>query len=102
MPHLKILKYPLDPDLQGSLKPPFSIIHGPFGSGKSTLLVAMLHFFAQQMVNMPGSSSPRLLVTAHTNVAVDRILLGLLESGFTGTDTPFNSSCSAHCKSHRE
>jgi hypothetical protein len=35
----------------------------------------------------PGKAPPpvglRILVAAHTNVAVDRVLLGLLERGFT-------------------
>jgi hypothetical protein len=30
----------------------------------------------------PPLLTPRVLVAAHTNVAVDRVLLGLLDSGF--------------------
>ncbi|KAK9809918.1 hypothetical protein WJX72_001732 [[Myrmecia] bisecta] len=63
---------------------PVCIIWGPFGSGKSTLLVALVHFLVKA-INEEGSALPhaRILVAAHTNVAVDRVLLGLLESGFT-------------------
>ena len=71
---------------EGCAAPPICVIHGPFGSGKSTLLVAMLQLFALQMVK-PGrekSDSARILVAAHTNVAVDRVLTGLLDHGFTG------------------
>ena len=53
------------------------VVHGPFGTGKSTLLVALLEFFVAAGVK-------RCLVAANTNVAVDRILTGLLECGFTG------------------
>ena len=48
--------------------------------------MAMLQLFALQMVK-PGrekSDSARILVAAHTNVAVDRVLTGLLDHGFTG------------------
>jgi hypothetical protein len=68
--------------------PPACIIHGPFGSGKSTLLGAMLEYFALQLADGRRGSSPspsaRILVAAHTNVAVDRLLIGLLDRGFTG------------------
>ena len=53
------------------------MVHGPFGTGKSTLLVALLEFFVE-------AGAKRCLVAANTNVAVDRILVGLLERGFTG------------------
>ena len=53
------------------------MVHGPFGTGKSTLLVALLDFFV-------AAGAKRCLVAANTNVAVDRILTGLLERGFTG------------------
>lgn len=66
--------------------PPVCIIHGPFGSGKSTLLVATLAFLADQLAKRKPAqpSSNRILMAAHTNVAVDRVLLGLLDRGFTG------------------
>lgn len=89
------------------LCPQVCLIHGPFGSGKSSLLVALVHLLVgkcreqQQAVQLPEgepdsskvaegtgakrSSSkdrkPRILVAAHTNVAVDRVLLGLVEAG---------------------
>eukprot|EP00887_Chlorella_sp_A99_P002672 scaffold6.g2672.t1 len=63
---------------------PICLVHGPFGSGKSTLLVALLHFLLGQR-KQHGSplANARVLVAAHTNVAVDRMLLGLQESGVT-------------------
>ena len=57
------------------------MVHGPFGTGKSTLLVALLEFFV-------AAGAKRCLVAANTNVAVDRILVGLLERGFTGVLPP--------------
>ena len=60
---------------------PLCVVHGPFGTGKSALLVALLHFFA-------AAGGARCLVAANTNVAVDRVLVGLLDSGFTGTPRP--------------
>ncbi|KAL4457552.1 hypothetical protein ABPG75_012417 [Micractinium tetrahymenae] len=69
----------------GQAPPPVCLVHGPFGSGKSTLLVALLHFLLDQRGRRQGSplAGARVLVSAHTNVAVDRVLLGLLESGCT-------------------
>ena len=71
--------------LQGVDPPsPLCIIHGPFGSGKSSTLVAMIHFFAKQLAKQGSkAASARVLVAAHTNVAVDRVLTGLLDTGFT-------------------
>ena len=53
-------------------------------AGKSTLLVALLHFLLRQRA-CGGSplAGCRMLVAASTNVAVDRVLLGLQESGCT-------------------
>ena len=50
----------------------------------------MLTFFAEQLSKRkPGrSSSNRVLVAAHTNVAVDRVLNDLLDQGFTGERAP--------------
>ena len=61
---------------------PICLVHGPFGSGKSTLLVALIHLLLG-MRGVPGSAlaQARVLVAAHTNVAVDRVLLGLQDSG---------------------
>ncbi len=57
--------------------PPICLVLGPFGSGKSTLLVAMLHFFLRERQQAGNPlDGMRCLVSAHTNVAVDRVLLG--------------------------
>jgi hypothetical protein len=54
----------------------FVLCHGVFGSGKSTLLIAAIHMFRDIREN---SKHPiRVLLAAGTNVAVDRILMGLL------------------------
>ena len=48
-------------------------------AGKSTLLVALLHFLlAQRGVQGSPLAGARVLVSAHTNVAVDRVLTGAL------------------------
>ena len=64
---------------------PVCLVFGPFGCGKSTLLVAVLHLLLilRKEENNNPLSGVRVLVSAHTNVAVDRVLLGLLESGCT-------------------
>lgn len=48
------------------------------------MLVAILMFLASQLSKGKAGSSDRILMAAHTNVAVDRVLNGLLEQGFTG------------------
>ena len=55
-------------------------------TGKSKLLVAMLHLMAHHMRSkyMEPGQPKRVLLAAHTNIAVDRVLLGLLDSGCTG------------------
>ena len=70
--------------------PPVCLVFGPFGCGKSSLLVAVLHLLLKLRnlgAGADGSANPlsqsRVLVSAHTNVAVDRVLDGLLESGCT-------------------
>ena len=61
------------------------IVHGPFGCGKSTLLVALLQYLLHQRSQDKGPlKGCRILVTAHTNIAVDRVILGLVDSGCTG------------------
>eukprot|EP00210_Caulerpa_lentillifera_P007831 g7473.t1 len=55
--------------------PPICLIHGPFGTGKSSLLVAIIHLLSNSVHGL------RVLVCAHTNIAVDRILQGLQNSG---------------------
>ncbi|RMX43744.1 hypothetical protein pdam_00023690 [Pocillopora damicornis] len=68
---------------------PVCLIHGVFGAGKSFLLAVVVLYlvelfkandsFNQQSDNV---SSWKILVSSTTNVAVDRILLGLLDLGF--------------------
>nr|XP_054365038.1 protein ZGRF1 [Mirounga angustirostris] len=62
---------------------PITIIHGVFGSGKSYLLAVVILFFVQLFekseVPTVGNARPwKLLISSSTNVAVDRVLLGLL------------------------
>eukprot|EP00890_Picochlorum_soloecismus_P000564 jgi/Picsp_1/1508/NSC_04986-R1_prematurely terminated mrna decay factor-like len=67
-------------------KSPVCLVHGPFGTGKSQLLVSALHLLlslrAQDQVGGKLHRA-RVLVCSHTNIAVDRVLLGLMESGIT-------------------
>ncbi|XP_036885348.1 protein ZGRF1-like [Sturnira hondurensis] len=66
---------------------PITIIHGVFGAGKSYLLAVVILFFVQLFekseASTVGNARPwKLLVSSSTNVAVDRVLLGLLSLGF--------------------
>ncbi|KAL5019343.1 hypothetical protein ScPMuIL_005065 [Solemya velum] len=66
---------------------PFVLVHGVFGAGKSFLLSVIVMFlvklFEENDIHTPGLPYPwRLLISSTTNVAVDRILKGLLELGF--------------------
>ncbi|XP_060042225.1 protein ZGRF1 [Erinaceus europaeus] len=66
---------------------PVTIIHGVFGAGKSYLLAVVILFFVQlfEKSETPtaGDARPwKLLISSSTNVAVDRVLLGLLSLGF--------------------
>ncbi|XP_029774198.1 protein ZGRF1 isoform X2 [Suricata suricatta] len=66
---------------------PITIIHGVFGAGKSYLLAVVILFFVQLFekseVPTAGNARPwKLLISSSTNVAVDRVLLGLLNLGF--------------------
>ena len=57
-------------------------MQGVFGSGKSTLLVAIVLFLVALFKNagvQAGAPEGRILISAATNVAVDNILLGLLD-----------------------
>ena len=51
-------------------------------SGKTWLIVAMISFLCRVLDVVDPKSSIRILIAAITNVAVDNILLGLLNSGF--------------------
>ncbi|XP_068137342.1 5'-3' DNA helicase ZGRF1 isoform X2 [Hyperolius riggenbachi] len=67
--------------------PPITIIHGVFGAGKSYLLAVVVLFLVQLFETFDpsketSSSRWKLLISSSTNVAVDRVLLGLLDLGF--------------------
>ncbi|XP_072439882.1 5'-3' DNA helicase ZGRF1-like isoform X2 [Chiloscyllium punctatum] len=66
---------------------PVTVIHGVYGAGKSYLLAVLILFLVQLFEENDAVAGPRqvpwkLLISASTNVAVDRVLLGLLELGF--------------------
>ncbi|XP_078091183.1 LOW QUALITY PROTEIN: 5'-3' DNA helicase ZGRF1-like [Mustelus asterias] len=66
---------------------PVTVIHGVYGAGKSYLLAVVILFLVQLFEESQAAEGPRqvpwkLLISASTNVAVDRVLLGLLELGF--------------------
>nr|XP_054773282.1 protein ZGRF1-like [Lytechinus pictus] len=72
----------------GDDDPPVTLIHGVFGAGKSYLLAVMVLFLIK-LFNLHEENEPtgqdggwKVLIASTTNVAVDRILLGLLELGF--------------------
>ncbi|XP_041485065.1 LOW QUALITY PROTEIN: protein ZGRF1-like [Lytechinus variegatus] len=93
-----IRSYHLNPDQSLALQqvssmleednPPVTLIHGVFGAGKSYLLAVMVLFLIK-LFNLHEENEPtgqdggwKVLIASTTNVAVDRILLGLLELGF--------------------
>lgn len=59
------------------------LVHGVFGSGKSALLVVCVLLIAR-VAALAGESGAavRVLIASATNVAVDRILLALLDAAF--------------------
>ena len=59
---------------------PVCLVHGPFGTGKSQLLVSMLHLIMKLRETRGGLSNARVLVCSHTNIAVDRVCIGLMQS----------------------
>ncbi|XP_069124760.1 uncharacterized protein [Argopecten irradians] len=71
----------------GQKTDPILLIHGVFGAGKSFLLSVVVLFlvrlFEVSDSYTPGVPYPwKILISSNTNVAVDRILLGLLNIGF--------------------
>ncbi|XP_033122340.1 uncharacterized protein LOC117121304 isoform X2 [Anneissia japonica] len=67
---------------------PITLIHGVFGAGKSFLLsvvvLFLVHLFTIKTDQLETSEDDywKLLISSTTNVAVDRILMGLLDLGF--------------------
>ncbi|KAM5159698.1 LOW QUALITY PROTEIN: 5'-3' DNA helicase ZGRF1 [Callospermophilus lateralis] len=66
---------------------PITVIHGVFGAGKSYLLAVVILFFVQlfektEALTVENARPWKLLISSSTNVAVDRVLLGLLSLGF--------------------
>ncbi|XP_004686539.1 PREDICTED: protein ZGRF1 [Condylura cristata] len=66
---------------------PITIVHGVFGAGKSYLLAVVILFFVQlfeksEALTARNTRPWKLLISSSTNVAVDRVLLGLLSLGF--------------------
>ncbi|KFZ58067.1 Uncharacterized protein C4orf21, partial [Antrostomus carolinensis] len=66
---------------------PVTIIRGVFGAGKSYLLSVVVLFLVQLFESSEATEGPRpapwkLLIASSTNVAIDRVLLGLLDLGF--------------------
>ncbi|XP_056420919.1 protein ZGRF1 isoform X2 [Hyla sarda] len=74
-------------DTEGPQSAPITIIHGVFGAGKSYLLAVVVLFLVHlfETHNPPEEHDSfhwKLLISSSTNVAVDRVLLGLLNLGF--------------------
>ncbi|XP_031231302.1 protein ZGRF1 isoform X2 [Mastomys coucha] len=66
---------------------PITVIHGVFGAGKSYLLAVVILFLVELFEKCDsgtvGNARPwKVLISSSTNVAVDRVLLGLLSLGF--------------------
>ncbi|KAL8206933.1 UNVERIFIED_CONTAM: Protein zgrf1 [Gekko kuhli] len=79
--------YPIDKETGKQQPLPITIIHGVFGSGKSYLLAIVILFLVQIFETSEATVSKRLapwkiLISSATNVAVDRVLLCLLDLGF--------------------
>ena len=64
-----------------SLNTQIVLVHGVFGSGKSHLAVSLI-IFLNRLLKICKNNDVRILIAANTNVAVDRILLGLQKYGF--------------------
>ena len=64
---------------------PICIVHGPFGCGKSSLLVALiLYLLTQRSQASSALKGCRVLLSAHTNIAVDRLMTSLMDTGCSG------------------
>nr|XP_060635057.1 protein ZGRF1 isoform X2 [Anolis sagrei ordinatus] len=66
---------------------PITVIHGVFGSGKSYLVAIVILFLIEIFETREATNSKRsvpwkVLISSSTNVAVDRVLLCLLDLGF--------------------
>ncbi|KND01510.1 hypothetical protein, variant [Spizellomyces punctatus DAOM BR117] len=64
---------------------PITLVHGVFGSGKS-FLISVLIIFLHRILELDlivSKDTFKVTIASMTNVAVDRILLGLLNLGFT-------------------
>ena len=57
---------------------PVTLCHGSFGSGKSFLVSVLIMFLYRIM-----GDSTKIMISSNTNIAVDRILLSLLQLKFT-------------------
>eukprot|EP00698_Gefionella_okellyi_P025136 TRINITY_DN908_c0_g1_i13.p1 TRINITY_DN908_c0_g1~~TRINITY_DN908_c0_g1_i13.p1 ORF type:complete len:1112 (-),score=206.45 TRINITY_DN908_c0_g1_i13:2216-5551(-) len=64
-------------DSSASFTTPVLLVHGVFGAGKSHLMVVLIALL-NVLLEKAGDISARILVSACTNVAVDRILQGLI------------------------
>ncbi|XP_044284828.1 protein ZGRF1 isoform X1 [Varanus komodoensis] len=77
----------IDTEMGKQQATPIKVIHGVFGSGKSYLLAIVTLFLVQifessEAMNDKRSVPWKVLISSSTNVAVDRVLLCLLDLGF--------------------
>ncbi|KAH8553357.1 P-loop containing nucleoside triphosphate hydrolase protein [Umbelopsis sp. PMI_123] len=81
-----IIECPQSP--QTEPKSPILLVHGVFGSGKSYLAAVLIIFIQELIDDINSGREPEdritfnILITSITNVAVDRILLSLLDLGY--------------------
>ena len=68
-------------DISSDPRPQIILGHGAFGSGKSFVLAILIRFLVHTL-GVIGAED-RILVSAATNTAVDRILLELLNQGYS-------------------
>lgn len=57
------------------------LVHGIFGSGK-TYFITILLIFLDALLDYYNNDKIKILICCNTNIAVDRILLGLLSNNF--------------------